>query len=115
MPLLKIQTNQTVEPATRDAILTGMTNLIAEELDKPREYVQVVLEPDRTMAFAGTTAPAAFVELRSLGMPESKPKAFTAAFCGVLAEQLGVPPTRVFVNFFDIPRSHWGWNGNTFA
>ena len=26
-----------------------------------------------------------------------------------------VPPDRVFLNFVDMPRAHWGWNGKAFA
>ena len=115
MPLLRIQTNQSVAPDAVGPLLETLTTLVAQELSKPREYVQVVFEPDRPMAFAGTLDPTAFVELRALGLPADKTQALSAALCEAVHQQLGVAPDRVFLNFADVPRTHWGWNRSTFG
>ena len=31
-----------------------------------------------------------------------------------LADALGIPIDRVFLNFADVPSNLWGWNGDTF-
>jgi phenylpyruvate tautomerase PptA (4-oxalocrotonate tautomerase family) len=115
MPLLRIQTNAALEANQRPRLLRDLSGLVAKELEKPLGYVQVLVEPDCALAFAGTTEPTAFVELRSLGLPSNKPKVMSAALSRILKDQLGIPPSRVFLNFFDMPRQHWGWNGTTFA
>jgi len=115
MPLLKIQTNVEVPEAKRSELLLALTDLVAAELGKPKEYVQVVLEPNVDLMFAGTTEPTAFVELRSLGLPTDKPAPLSESLSQQLLKALGVPANRVFLNFFDLPRTHWGWNGGTFG
>ena len=115
MPLLKIQTNAAVPAGKAEALLSQGTDLVVNEMNKPREYVQVVVEADMAMAFAGTGEQAAFVELRSLGLEEAQARALSEKICGLLEAQLAIAPTRVFINFFDIPRPLWGWNGRTFA
>lgn len=115
MPLIRIETNQDIPDPVQHSILNRMTELVIKQLDKPREYVQITLVPKCAMAFGGSSEPAAFVELRSLGLPDSKPKAISAEVCSILQDQLGVSPKRIFINFFDMPRAHWGWNSDTFG
>ncbi|MBE9568409.1 MAG: hypothetical protein IMF14_06910, partial [Proteobacteria bacterium] len=65
MPLLEITTNTTIENihdfAARASALT------AEMLSKPEGYVMVKIQQEQTLLFAGDTAPAAHVKLKSLG------------------------------------------------
>ncbi len=115
MPLLKIQVNTTISGEQAEALLSQGTALVVNEMNKPREYVQVVLEPDTAIAFAGTREPSAFVELRSLGLPEDLAKLLSEKICALLESELAIPPARVFINFFDFPRPLWGWDGKTFG
>ena len=112
---MRIQTNVAVPEDKADALLSQGTDLIVNEMNKPREYVQVVLEPEVAIAFAGTREASAFVELRSLGLPEETAKILSEKICALLEAELAVPPARVFINFFDFPRPMWGWGGKTFA
>ena len=114
MPLLRIQTNVAVPVDKADALLSQGTDLIVNEMSKPREYVQVVLEPETAIAFAGSREASAFVELRSLGLPEDTAKLLSEKICGLLEAELAIPPARVFINFFDFTRPMWGWDGKTF-
>ena len=115
MPLIRIETNEEVSDQGRETILNLMTELVVRQLNKPREYVQIALTEKCAMAFGGTTEPAAFVEVRSLGLPDGTPKAISAEVCQILEENLRIQPNRVFINFFDMPKTHWGWNGDTFG
>ena len=115
MPLLKIQTNQALESEQLEALLQEGTRVIVEGLNKPREYVQVLVEEGLSMAFAGNSAPTAFVEVRSLGLAGEKVKPLCRAIFQLLRDHLGLSPERVFINLQDIPRHHWGWNGDTFG
>ncbi len=67
MPLLRIQTNQPVEQAKRQELLSIASRLVAEQLGKPEQYVMVSLEPDHSMLFAGLDSPLAYLELKSIG------------------------------------------------
>ena len=115
MPLLRIQTNVAVSTDKADALLSQGTDLIVNVMNKPREYVQVVLGPEVAIAFAGSREASAFVELRSLGLPEDTAKLLSEKICDLLEVELAIPPARVFINFFDFPSPMWGWNGKTFG
>ncbi|HTX65662.1 MAG TPA: phenylpyruvate tautomerase MIF-related protein [Opitutaceae bacterium] len=114
MPYLRIQTNL---PLTKNAdrnMLKQASALVAKELGKPEEYVMVALQPDTPMAFAGSDDPAAFVELKGIGLPASKTQHLSQVLSSLINTHLGIPIDRVFLNFADVPPNLWGWNGDTF-
>lgn len=114
MPLLRIQTNQPIEQGKHQRLLSNASQVVAEQLGKPERYVMVSLESNNTMLFAGSDAPLAFLELKSIGLPESRTTELSQALCGLMQQELGVPQDRVYVEFSDAPRKMWGWNGGTF-
>ncbi len=114
MPLLRIQTNQPMEPAAREALASRASALVAEMLGKPESYVMVLVEPVQTALFGGSAAPLAYLELKSIGLPESATADFSARLASLLQERLDIPPDRVYIEFADAARHLWGWNGATF-
>ncbi len=114
MPYLKVQTNQPVDDKRQEEILKKASRAIAQSLGKPEQYVMVSLEPSRKMLFAGSPAPAAFLDLRAIGLPASKTEALSKLLCDLMGAELSVPPDRIFINFADVSANLWGWNGETF-
>ena len=115
MPLIKIQTNTHLSQDQVNQILPTLSVKASEWLDKPEDYVQVILEPETIILFAGKTDPSAFIEVRSLGYYGHTIAEITQALCAFIHEQLDIPQDRIFINFFDIERSNWGWNSKTFG
>ncbi|HYE34890.1 phenylpyruvate tautomerase MIF-related protein [Methylocaldum sp.] len=114
MPYLTMQINRPVAPDQRESLLVAASRLLAKELGKPEAYVMVSLNGDVPMLFAGTSEPAAYVELKSIGLPAVQTKSLSRTICGLLEQQLKISPARVYIEFTDIKGSHWGWNGGTF-
>jgi phenylpyruvate tautomerase PptA (4-oxalocrotonate tautomerase family) len=88
--------------------------LVAEILGKPEQYVMVVLEKNMDMVFGGSHEPLAYIELKSIGLPEEKTKILSARLTTYLAEKLGVAENRIYIEFANAQRHMWGWNGSTF-
>jgi hypothetical protein len=114
MPTLRILTNAEVFPEDRPALLARASRTVAELLGKPESYVMVLLEDGRVMLFAGTRAPAAYLELKSLGLAETRTAAYSRALCDLLSGALGIPAERVYIEFSAPPAHLFGWNGGTF-
>ena len=83
-------------------------------LGKPESCVMVILEDGRDLRFAGTPAPAAYLELKSLGLSETRTAAYSRALCALLATTLGSPAERVYIEFTAPPAHLFGWNGGAF-
>lgn len=115
MPLLSLQTDIEQTPAARESLLGELSGIVAAVIGKPESSVMVVLQP-AGMAMAATGGQAAFVEVRSIGgLSEDVNRRLSERICSALQTALGVPPERVYINFIDIARADWGWNGSTFA
>lgn len=112
MPYLKIQTNKQVEHS--EQIIKKASGIVAALLGKSEEYVMVALEPDFKMSFAGKEEPTAFLQLKSIGLPGSQTQKISLALCEFIEEELGVPGSRIYIEFTNVERSFWGFNGSTF-
>lgn len=114
MPYLKIQTNQALSDTARGELLKHASSTVAKALGKPESYVMIALDPTLPMLFAGSDTPCAYLELKSIGLPEAKTAALSAALCELTEKTLDVPPERTYIEFTDAPRAMWGWNRSTF-
>ena len=112
MPLINLRTSLAAVES-RDELLLELSAMLAEQTGKPEDYVMTLLETDVPMTFAGSSAPAAFVEIKSIGA--LRPPAMTAAFCELITARTGIPADRIYIPFDDVPASALGWNGRTFG
>lgn len=114
MPLLKIQTSQPVDADKKRALAADASKAVADMLGKPERYVMISIEENPAMLFGGSDDPLAYLELKSIGLPDSKTGEYSAALAALLDRHLGLPADRVYIEFADAPRAMWGWNGGTF-
>lgn len=114
MPYLKIDTNVSLSYDQKEALMTDCSQLLSQLLQKPENYVMVSLRAGAHMLFGGTTDPCAYLEFKSLGLPESSTHVFSEAISKLLHQQTGIEPSRIYTEFSSPARNMWGWNGATF-
>jgi len=114
MPTLKIKTNIEIPSERRSALLKAASSAVAELLHKPEAYVMVMLETCPDMLFAGTSEPLAYLELKSLGLPEDRTTELSAGICDFLQRSLGIAPARIYIELASPPHHLFGWNSGTF-
>lgn len=114
MPYLTIQTGLALDTATQKKILTRASSLVARELGKPERYVMVAFAPERPMLFAGTDAPCAYLQLKSIGLPKNKTGAISKSLCQLVSEEMRIPAERVYIEFANAEGPMWGWDGGVF-
>ncbi len=114
MPYLKIQTNREMADDAKQEILKKTSVLVSKNLGKPEKYVMVRIDPVQPMMFAGSNAPCAYLELKSIGLPDSKTETLSRVLCQLMLDELKIPTERVYIEFTDAKDSMWGWNSGTF-
>jgi len=114
LPVLKIQTNETLGEETQHRLMSKLSSLTAEILGKPERYVMVILESGVSMQFAADRAPLIYAELKSIDLPANRTAEISAKVCATLTEILGIPGERIYIEFSNAQRHLWGWNGATF-
>jgi len=114
MPFLSLTTNVPLDPATDSALSDALSKTLAAQLKKPEAYVMVSLRPSCPIRFAGSEAPAAFIEIKSVGMPHDLNPA-AEALTRVVMAQCCIPRERIYITVTDVPSPRWALGGSTFA
>ncbi|MEJ2213962.1 MAG: phenylpyruvate tautomerase MIF-related protein [Gammaproteobacteria bacterium] len=114
MPLLKVTTNTEADSFTATEVTGQLSRAVAELLGKPESYVMTIVEQNDNMSFAGTNEPLAFLELKSLGLPEDKTTEFSENLCLLIQDLFQIPPNRIYIEFSSPDRHLWGWDKRTF-
>lgn len=112
MPYLSVQTNVPVDDEA--GLMQRLSTATAELLGKPESYVMVHIQAGASLCFAGSHEPAAYVQLKSLGLPHAQSAAYSAAISSSLHSELGIDAARIYIEFSSPERHMWGWNGGTF-
>ena len=112
MPLLSIHTN--VKVTDKNSLAATASKTTASAVGKPESYVMVRLQDKQLMLFAGTDQPTAYLELKSISLPESETRKLSATLCQLINEQLNIEKNRIYIEFSNAERHMWGWNGATF-
>jgi phenylpyruvate tautomerase len=115
MPYLKLNTNLNVDNTKSPELLSQLSQLVAAETGKPERYVLIELNADKWMVFAGSNAPLAYLECKSIGLSAKQAKSLSASLSRLLETALAIPPDRIYIEFGNCPAEFWGWNGSTFG
>lgn len=115
MPLLNLFLNKKIDDTKSEKILSELSQMVAQSLGKPQNYMMVAITENK-ISMSGSTEASAFADLRSIGgINASSSKALSRKICDYLHKELSIDPVRIYCNFSDIPASSWGWNGTTFG
>jgi phenylpyruvate tautomerase PptA (4-oxalocrotonate tautomerase family) len=112
MPYLSIQTN--VEIADKQTLITEASKTLASALNKSEMYVMVAVRANVDMSFAASYEPCAYLELKSIALPEQRSSEFSEIICSFIEKHLGIPSNRIYIEFATIERHLWGWDSRTF-
>lgn len=114
MPCLILNTNQVLDEHQQNKVCLAASAKTANILGKPESYVMVLIKDQQTMSFAGNTTPCAYIELKSIGLPENQTTELSRELCTHIAELIEVEQNRIYIEFSDAQRHMWGWDGRTF-
>lgn len=114
MPFLNVNTNLSLPHSEQQDWLAEATAFVAQLTGKSESYVMIQLQMGASISFAGSTDPCAFVELKSIGLDETKTSKFARELCAFLEDSLKIPAERTFIEYTNAPRHMWGWNRKTF-
>ncbi|MET0027385.1 MAG: phenylpyruvate tautomerase MIF-related protein [Candidatus Thiodiazotropha sp.] len=114
MPLLNITINQPIDAQSLPDRIRQASSLVAEMLGKPERYVMINLTDNSSMSFGGTSEALAYLELKSIGLPDDRTREFSKTLCAFMQDAFGIEPERVYIEFSNAERHLWGWNSATF-
>jgi phenylpyruvate tautomerase PptA (4-oxalocrotonate tautomerase family) len=114
MPYFNIETNAIIDESSTQDLTKKFSVFVSEMLGKPEQYVMISIRTEANLIFGGSDQLAAFVQLKSIGLPKERCAEFSEKICIIIDSELGIPKDRIFIDFHDLERSMFGWDGKTF-
>lgn len=115
MPCIKIETNVTLDAASAKAKALKLASEAATAIGKPVERILTVIEPNMALSYRGVETPAAFVELKSIGLKADDCPALAKWLGEFLERELGVPANMGLIEFKELDPALTGVNKGTVA
>jgi len=115
MPLLHLVTNVELHHETELASADALSKQAARLLGKPESYVMTLVQGGQAMKFGGSDEPCAYLQVKSLGLPEERTTELSAALCDHIQADLGIDVNRIYIEFSSPERHMWGWDRTTFG
>ena len=113
MPLIQINTSSKSDIGKVDLLQKDISKIIADLTGKPENYVMTMIQRDVKMSFAGSDEPCCFIKVKSIG--SLKPSSMSKSICELIASKTNINTNRIYIEFFDVKASNWGFNGSTFG
>ncbi|HJO93233.1 MAG TPA: phenylpyruvate tautomerase MIF-related protein [Victivallales bacterium] len=114
MPLIRVHISEDIDKSKYKELLPLFSALTAEYTGKPEQYVMVTCEKT-SMMMSGVQGNSAFIEIKSLGgLNQEINRKLSSKLCSLLEKKLLIPKNRVYINYTDMERQNWGFNGTTF-
>jgi hypothetical protein len=113
LPILTLDTNQSIAPENCTELLHKATDLLAKMLAKPKSSIMVRINPSANLMIDDSTQPTAYVQLKLFAFPQEQAAEFVKTITGFVQSELGVAPDRQYHRLIDMQPSMFGWNGST--
>ena len=114
MPFLELRTNKQLSADKKQHVMKDLTALLGKDLKKPERVIMIHCKDNQDLMFGGSSDPLAFIELRSIGLPEGQTVGLSQSLASFVKNNLDIPEDRLFINFQSFERHMWGYNGSTF-
>ncbi|CAH0402116.1 unnamed protein product [Chilo suppressalis] len=114
MPCFKILTNLPKNKIPNDFV-KRITPILSRTVGKPENVFICAVAPDSQISFGGDqTKPGAVATLESIGhIDAERNKQVVKEVTQFVTEEMGIPPERFFMTFYDIKNYNVGINGTT--
>ncbi len=115
MPLIRITTSRVPHVVTRDAVLGELSKQASKLFGKPERWVMTCLDAVAAMTFGGSSAPAAYVEVKNIGPLDAALARRVSAVVTAEVAKLGIERDRIYIEMTAAEGERWGHAGATFA
>ena len=115
MPYVTVETNRPLGGPGLTSFVKTASAFFARLTEKSEDKIMLRVTAGAAMLKAGTDAPAAYVELKSIGLPVEKCPAYVEGITAFLEKELSVPRDRIYVDLHAIDPAWFGACGKTFA
>lgn len=113
MPFIRVTTNATIKKGSHEELIEEFGKSITVISGKTEKWLMLEFKDQAVMAFSGSSAPCAMVEVDLFGAADEAEKSvLTSEICEIIESIVGVPQDRVYVRYLETDT--WGFDGENF-
>lgn len=117
MPLLKVHYACELKKELLNSLSTLLSKSIADVLGKSEDFVMIIFQKTELQSFGNDSEGInLYFEMKNVGvLPPDKTSLLTSIITNLCQELIEVESNRIYIEFQESERHHWGWNGQTFS
>ncbi|UMM23089.1 hypothetical protein L5515_003977 [Caenorhabditis briggsae] len=117
MPVFSLNVNVSLSDEKKTSLLKDLSDVIGKLLGKPEKYMCIHINTDQAISFAGTTQPAGFAVLKSIGGvgTAKQNNAISDKVYPIITQHVGIPGDRLYIEFVSLGAADIAFEGHTFA
>lgn len=115
MPVIRIETSIRLDDDNKKIFAEKISSFASEILGKPEAVMMVTIFDGLIICFGATHEPSAYLELKSVGLKAEACGELSAKLCDFIHKELGINPSRTYIEYKNLDPAMFGWNNKALA
>lgn len=115
MPIIRVETSIRLDDNIKKSFAEKLSSFASEILGKPEAVMMITILDGLSICFAATHEPSAYLELKSVGLKPEVCGDLSAKLCAFINDELGVNPSRTYIEYKNLDPAMFGWNNKVLA
>ena len=116
MPLIKVHYAGETQTEQLNQLTAVLSKILSSVLGKSEDFIMVIFQKTESQSFGcDLSLPSLYAEVKNVGFISTEiSNQLSMDLTNALVESFDVSASRVYIEFQESARHHWGWNGKTF-
>jgi phenylpyruvate tautomerase PptA (4-oxalocrotonate tautomerase family) len=116
MPLIKVHYAGETQTEQLNQLTAVLSKILSSVLGKSEDFIMVIFQKTESQSFGcDLSLPSLYAEVKNVGFISTEiSNQLSMDLTNALVESFDVSASRIYIEFQESARHHWGWNGKTF-
>ena len=116
MPLIKVHYSGETQTEQLSKLTAVLSKILSRVLGKSEDFIMIIFQKTESQSFGcGINLPSLYAEVKSVGSISTETSnQLSMDLTDALVDSFNVSASRIYIEFQESERHHWGWNGKTF-
>ena len=116
MPLIKVHYAGETQTEQLNQLTAVLSTILSSVLGKSEDFIMVIFQKTESQSFGcDLSLPSLYAEVKNVGFISTEiSNQLSMDLTNALVESFDVSASRIYIEFQESARHHWGWNGKTF-
>ena len=116
MPLIKVHYSGETQTEQLSQLTAVLSKILSRVLGKSEDFIMIIFQKTESQSFGcDVSLPSLYAEVKNVGSISIETSSqLSMDLTDALVDSFDVSASRIYIEFQESERHHWGWNGKTF-